>query len=399
MTEYRHLLTRRLACLAMAVVVPPAANAQTTPRRLELADSARSAPPAAPKAPAVALTPEPRSPGGPAAGRKDGESVLHGSFVRDQTVLGLLAYGPSFATAVTREPVAWSATLLVVAGGTYFTAAQLSRDLAINGPTGWLATQAAVRGGLTGWAIAYAADADRHSRAGATFLGAIGGAAGAVAFGRGMSDGEVAASVFGADLLALSALGATHIVIASASDRARAGTIAAAGVLGYPLGHWYASRASYHVSAGDVNTLWTSAAIGATAASAFIAAGHPSRGSIAATLVAGALTGTILGDRFLVRRHDHSPEDGQMVALGAAAGGLTGAGIGILSGVAHEQISPASAAFTAAGAVGGVIFAERLRAPRGDAGRKLARLELNTAGAIAVAAGATGNHTLLRWTF
>jgi hypothetical protein len=214
-----------------------------------------------------------------------------------------------------------------------------------------------------------------------------------------MSDGEVAASVFGADLMALGGLASTHIASSTAGTSERAGITAVAGLLGYPLGYLYASRASYHVSAGDVNTLWTGAAVGATAASAFLANGRPSARMVATTLSAGALAGAILGDRFLVRPYDHSPEDGQLVALGAVAGGMMGAGIGILSGAAHDRVSAATAALTAAGAVGGIVLAERWRTRSGDAGRKLGRLELDPAGAIAVAAGVTGTHTLLHWTF
>ncbi len=400
MTQDRRPFAPCLVCLALVAVALPSASAQSPARRLELSDTTRSASRAEPPHPgAVSRAPAPANPERPVAPAKRGESVLHQSFIRDQAALGLLVYGPSFAAAVTGNAVAWAATYVVVGGGTYFVASQLSRDLAINEPTSWFATQAAVRGGLSGWAIAYGTGADRRTRAGAIFLGSIGFAAGAVALGRGMSDGEVAASVFGADLTALGGLAATHIAGPSAGTRARAGITAAAGLLGYPLGYWYARRASYHVSAGDVNTLWTGAAVGATAASAFIANGRPSARTVAATLTAGALAGTILDDRLLVRRRDHSPEDGQMVVLGAVAGGMMGAGLGILSGAAHDRVSAATAALTVAGAVGGIVLAERWRGTSGDAGRKLGGLELDPAGVIAVAAGATGTHTLLHWTF
>ncbi len=400
MTQDRRPFAPWLACCALVVVVLNSADAQSPARRLELSDTTRSAPRAeSPRAGAVPRAPGLAVPARPDAPARRGESVLHKSFVRDQTALGLLVYAPSFAAAVTGNAVAWTATWVVVGGGTYFAASQLSSDLAMNEPTSWFATQAAVRGGLSGWAIAYGTGADRRTRAGAIFLGSIGFSAVAIALGRGMSDGEVAASVFGADLTALGGLAATHIASPSASTGTRAGITAAAGLLGYPLGYWYASRASYHVSAGDVSTLWTGAAVGATAASAFIANGRPSTRTVAATLTAGALAGAILDDRLLVRRYDHSPEDGQMVVLGAAAGGMMGAGIGILSGAAHDRVSAATAALTAAGAVGGIVLAERWRTTSGDAGRKLGRLELDPAGVIAVAAGASGTHTLLHWTF
>ena len=400
MTENREPYTSSLSFLAIVLAAASAA-AQNPPRRLELSDTVRSAPRA--ERPFVPAPPAVKAPAkGPAGNTpvpKRIESIFQKTFVRDQTILGLFAYAPSFASAVTTSPVAWGATYLVMGGGTYFAATALSRDLAINEPTSWLATQTAVRGGLSGWALAYAASADRSHRAGAILLGSLGGAAGAVALGRGMTEGEVAASVFVADLSALGGLAATHMVSSFAGTRTRAGTAALAGLIGYPLGYWYASRASYRVSAGDVTTLWTGAAIGATAAGTAVASGHPSAGAVAAALTAGALGGTLLADRFLVRPYDHSPEDGQFVALGAAAGGLIGAGVGILTGVAHNRLSPATAALTAVGAVAGVVFVETWKAPPGDAGRKLARLELSPAGVIATATGSAGTHTILRWTF
>lgn len=400
MTHNRPPFVHGLALLALAAIAVPAALAQAPPRRLELSDSARSTPGAdLPRASAAPTVAEPRNPGVPAAPPRAGESIFRDSFVRDQAALGLVAYAPSLATALTSDRRVWGATYLLVGAGTWFAASELSRRLAINEPTSWFATQVAIRGGLSGWAMSQAAGAGRQHRAGAIFLGSFGGAAAAVAFGRGMTEGEVAATVFGADLAALGGLAATHIVSPSASGASRAGVAALAALAGYPLGYWYARGAPYHVSAGDVNTLWTSTAIGATAAGAFVANGSPSPRTVAAVLTAGAVAGAVLGDRLLVRRWDHSPEDGQMVALGATAGGLMGAGVAVLTGATHERVSPATAAFAALGAAGGILFVETWKAPPGDAGAKLARLELNAGGALAVAAGVRGSHSLLRWTF
>jgi hypothetical protein len=398
MTKNRSRTFLRLARLALVAIAFPAAGAQTPPRRLELSDTARTPPEPRRLSAAVPLA-EPRASDRPAADARDGASFFRDSFVRDQTVLGLLVYAPSLATAVTSDRLSWGATYLLVGAGTYFAAWGLSSNLTISEPASWFATQVAVRAGLSGWAISLAAGADRRHRAGAIFLGSLGGAAAAVALGSGMSEGEVAASVFGADLASLGGLAATHIVSSSAAGQTRASVAAVAGLVGYPLGYWYANNAPYRVSAGDVTTLWASTAIGATAAGAFIANGRPSATAIATVLSAGAAAGAVLGDRFLVRRWDHSPEDGQMVALGAAAGGVMGAGVAMLTGATHERISAATAALAAVGAVGGIVFMETWKAPPGDGGHKLARLELSTPGLIAAAAGVSGTHTILHWTF
>ena len=115
-----------MACCALVVVVLNSADAQSPARRLELSDTTRSAPRAEPpRAGAVPRAPGLAVPARPDAPARRGESVLHKSFVRDQTALGLLVYAPSFAAAVTGNAVAWTATWVVVGGGTYFAASQL----------------------------------------------------------------------------------------------------------------------------------------------------------------------------------------------------------------------------------------------------------------------------------
>jgi hypothetical protein len=391
--------THPLSLVALVALAVPvlAAGAQTSSRRLELSDSLRSAPAREPRTTPPGSQAARFQPAAPAP--RVGEGLLRNSFIRDQTILGLLVYGPAFAATVTNEPVAWSAAYLVVGGGSYFAAAELSRGMTITEPTSWLATQSAVRGGLAGWALAFANDGTRHDRAAAIFFGSVAGTAAALTIGRGMTDGEAAASTFGADLAALAGLAATYIVSPAAGGKSRAGLTAIAGLAGYPLGYFYASRASYRVTPGDVTTLWTSAAIGATASAALIANGKPDGRAVAATLTGGALAGAFLGDRFLVRRFDHTPEDGRIVALWAAGGGLMGAGVGMLTGAVHDRFSAATAAMMAAGATGGVFFAERYLTPPHDRQTALSRLQLNGAGPLAALAGLPGNHSFLRWTF
>ena len=388
------------------------ASAQSPPRRLELADTVRTDPRATPPVRVAPLEqPIPRllPPSVKPAPPRRGDGLLRNNFIRDQTVLGLLVYGPSFAATVTNDPVAWSAAYLVVGGGSYLMASELSRNLTISEPTAWLATQTAIRGGLAGAALTWAGGANRHDRAAGVFFGSVAGTAAAVTFGRTMKDGEVAAATFGSDLSALTGLALTHMTDPEASGKSRAGVTAVAALVGYPLGYLYASTARYRVTPGDVTTLWTSAAIGATAAGAFIVNGKPTAGTIAATLTVGALAGTVLGDRLLVQPFDHTPEQGQMVALAAVGGGLMGAGIGALTGVARDsdsrdgvsrnRMNGGTLAMTAVGAVAGVFFAEQyLHTGRGRR-TALGRVEVSPSGALAAASGLPGTHPILRWTF
>ena len=66
-------------------------------------------------------------------GRRATEAVAaggaRGAFIRDQTILGFTVYGPSFAYAVTNETAGRLATYLIVAGGSFFGASTLSRDI------------------------------------------------------------------------------------------------------------------------------------------------------------------------------------------------------------------------------------------------------------------------------
>jgi hypothetical protein len=319
--------------------------------------------------------------------------------VRDQALLGAFVYGPSFAATVTNDPVAFTAAYLVAGGGAYLAANQLNRDFSITPVMSAFSTATAVRGGLAGLALAYGFDGDRHMRAGGIFLGSIAGTTAALLTARHMTEGEAAASTFGADLAALTGLAGTQMASGSMTARSRAPVLALAGLAGYPLGYFYANRAAYHVTAGDITTLWATAGIGATLGGAFVATGHPSSSAVATAIAAGGLAGVGAGDRFLVRRYDHAPFDGQLVVAGTIAGGLMGAGLGILSGASHERVSPATAVLTAAGGVGGLLWTEHYLGSHGDSGRRLGRVEISPTGILAAAARQRGTYSLLHVTF
>ena len=365
-------------------------------RRLIAAASLIAGPALAQNAPAPANTPRNVS----ATRANPGISPLASPFVRDQAILGALVYGPSFGATVTNGPVAYAAAYIVAGGGAYLAANQLNRDFTITPVMSAFSTSTAVRGGLAGLALAYGFDGDRHMRAGGVFLGSIAGTATALLGAMHMTEGEAAASTFGSDLAALTGLAATHIASATPlSARHRAPTLALAGLAGYPLGYLYANNARYHVTPGDVTTLWATAGIGATLGGAFVASGRPSSARVATALAAGGIAGVIAGDRFLVRRYDHAAFDGQLVIAGSVAGGLMGAGIAALTGASRERISPAMAVLTAAGGIGGLMWTEHYLGSHADAGRRLSLIEISPSGILAAATGARGTYSLLHVTF
>jgi hypothetical protein len=63
------------------------------------------------------------------------------AFVRNQTILGLLAYGPAFAGAIADNGAGATAGYLVVAGGSFFAASEISRRTSISratSPSTWV---------------------------------------------------------------------------------------------------------------------------------------------------------------------------------------------------------------------------------------------------------------------
>jgi hypothetical protein len=106
----------------------------------------------------------------------------------------------------------------------------------------------------------------------------------------------------------------------------------------------------------------------------------------------------ILGDRFLVRRFDHSRADGGRVSFGAVAGGLMGAGVAALTNT-NDPNRRLVSGMAAAGGLIGIIATERYLDPSPDAGRKGMRLTFNPMSIFFVAAHTPGNHSLLNVRF
>ncbi len=379
---------------ALLIAFPLAAQdpaGQPKPR-LELADSARRrAAPASAEAPPPAM----RADTG-AAGVK---GILRTSFVRNQTLLGIALYGPAFAATVTDAAVPGSAAYLVMAGGSFFAAAELSRDLQISEGMELLATRAPLRGAAIGAALLYAMTGKREYAAG-LFFGSILGTTGALTLGSRLTPGAAMGSMFGADAAATLAMSTMYALNTDAGGaRTRAAVGAGAAIAGMQLGAMYASYASYEVTAGDVQTLWASSLIGAAAAGAAVASGTPDTRTTTFTLIGGGLAGLVAGDRWLVRRYDHSRSEGSLVSVAGVAGALMGGGVAVLVG-AGDRSNAATVALAAAGAVGGVVVAERWLGVRPDAGRRLSqRLTITPQSLALAAARVPGTYSIVSYSF
>ena len=118
--------------------------------RLELADTVHKAARAEAAPPRKAPRPAPAAPAAkPAVGVPSSDppagASFHPGFVRNQTLLGVGIYAPAFAATVAHDGVAWGASYLLVAGGSFVAASEISRRLTITDPMQRLATGAPIR--------------------------------------------------------------------------------------------------------------------------------------------------------------------------------------------------------------------------------------------------------------
>lgn len=292
------------------------------------------------------------------------------TFVRNQTFLGLAAYGPATAAILSKNAASATGGYFVAAGSSFFIAARMIRTRTVTRSQTILATHGGLRGGAAGAAVAAIMDEDDGSGFGVPILvGALGGTIGGFAAARNMSDGEAAASGLGADMFALTTLGTAAALNAFESDstehkmKIAFGTAIGTAALGYVIGPNYARRSSYNVTAGDASVAFTGALIGAAAGAAITNSEKNGRTAMGLA-TAGLLTGFVLSDRFLVRRYDRSSSDATWAKLGAGAGALMGTGIAIAS----KSKLQGGLALAATGGTLGLIAADRMISPAPDAG-------------------------------
>jgi hypothetical protein len=336
------------------------------------------------------------------------------AFIRNQTILGIVAYGPAFAGAIADNGAGATAGYLVVAGGTFFAASEISRRTFISRAQSDLAFNMGHNGALAGWGAMYVFKAGNRAQSAGAFVGGLTGTALGLSIARNMTEADAVGAAFGSDMGALIGWGTMEAIRTrkcdtttvpglelnckrSLSNQTEVGVILAAGILGYPFGVLYPRNARYHVTPGDIQTLWGTTLLGMAATGAFL--GEKSSGrAVAATLTTGGVLGIIAGDRFLVQRFDHSRTDGGRVVLGTVAGGLMGGGIAAL--INSDNPGPHLVlGLSALGGLAGIIATERSLDPSPDAGRPRFRVTFNPASIPLLAARTPGNHSLFNVRF
>ena len=337
------------------------------------------------------------------------------SFIKNQTILGILVYGPAFAGAIADNGAGATAGYLVVAGGTFFAASEISRRTFISRAQSDLAFNMGHNGALAGWATMYAIGATNRAQSAGAFVGGLTGATLGLSVAHNMTEADAVGAAFGSDIGALIGWGTTEAIrgketctpspdpfsppvcTRSLSNRTEVALVLASGIIGYPLGLLYPRNARYHVTAGDIGTLWGTALLGMATAGTFLGDNSSGR-TVAASLTTGGVLGIIAGDRFLVQRFDHSRTDGGRVVLGTVAGGLMGGGIASLTNTSNPD-PHFVLGLAAAGGILGIIVTERYLDPPSDAGPPRFRVTFNPASIALLAARTPGNHSLLNVRF
>jgi hypothetical protein len=337
------------------------------------------------------------------------------AFVKNQTILGILAYGPAFAGAIADNGAGATAGYLVVAGGTFFAASEISRRMSISRAQSDLAFNMGHNGVLAGWATMYLIRATDRAQSAGAFVGGLSGATLGLRIARNMTEADAVGLAFGSDVGALIGWGVSEAIRGketctantgttlpptcsrSFSTRAEVTTILASGIVGYPLGLLYPRNAPYYVTPGDIQTLWATSFLGMAAAGTLLGENSSGR-SIATALTTGGVLGIIAGDRFLVQRFDHSRTEGGRIFLGTVAGALVGAGVATLTNTSNPN-PHLVLGFATAGGLAGIIITERYLDPSADAGRQRFRVTFHPASIPLLAARTPGNHSLINVRF
>lgn len=335
-------------------------------------------------------------------------ATRNSDFVRNQTIIGLLFYGPSFAGAITDDPAGATAAYLLAAGGSFFAASELSRRMQISDSQNAYATHLATRGTLIGVGLAYALGGEDNWLGAGGFVAGLGGTALGLRLGQGRSEDEAAATGFGADALTvLTAIGQAYARDGFDGDvdvdddyptRSEAGVLVGTALVGYQLGALYPRLVNYNVTAGDVRSLWVTGGIGMLGASAFVAGGDVDDGVEAAAVIGGFVVGAGLGNLVNVRRLDMTLREANTLALGTAAGGLMGAGLYVLFDRERDNDAMARGLATG-GAIAGFWLTERFVEPGFDRGSPFSRLDINPTGLALAASGVRGRFPILSLSF
>ena len=251
-------------------------------------------------------------------------------FARHLTVLGALAYGPLAASLADDESAA-GAAYLAVTGLTFFISYNAGQTGRITRAQSDLASNLGLATAAAGGLLAYSATGNGDK--GVRFVALASGIAGTVAgasLGRPLTDAEAHAAVVGIEATAAAGWAASSAV--GASSRGIAAAVAGSEILGYAVGVRYPRRASFKVTAGDMNAVQTAGLVGALYGGAALAAiDDRNPRAVGITMGSSYLAGILVGNYAIARREDLSTSEANIATVGALAGGLIGLAVPVLT--------------------------------------------------------------------
>ena len=261
---------------------------------------------------------------------------VRGSFVANQSILGVALFGPA-AAALAGNPAGGTAAYLAVAGGTFFLATDRARRTSVSGAQSHLAWHGALHGAAAAGLAAYSLggeSVDDKAIAGALLAGGIIGDVVGYHVARPMTDAEahgVSHGAFFTGGVGVGSLVAAGMWRSESSRRVATALVIGAGAVGYPLGLRYARNTSYRVTSGDVGTLIVGELLGTSAVAAFIPKSSDDEQAISGVLTAGFVVGAIGADRLIARRFDYEDAESRLLQLGTVAGGVVGLAVPVLA--------------------------------------------------------------------
>ena len=251
-------------------------------------------------------------------------------FARHLTALGALVYGP-LAASLSDDESAAGAAYLAVTGLTFFISYNAGQTGRITRAQSDLASNLGLASAAAGGLLAYSATGNGDK--GVRFVALASGIAGTVAgasLGRPLTDAEAHAAVTGIEATAAAGWAASSAV--GASSRGIAAAVAGSEVLGYALGVRFPRRASFKVTAGDVNAVQTAGLVGALYGGAALAAiDDRNPRAVGITMGSSYLAGILVGNYAIARREDLSTSEANIATVGALAGGLIGLAVPVLT--------------------------------------------------------------------
>lgn len=290
---------------------------------------------------------------------------VRGSFVLNQTLLGVFLFAPAAASLI-RDPAGSTAASLIVIGGTFFFAADLTRTSSVSRAQNHLSWHSARRGAAIADAGLFALGGngvDQRAYAAATLIGGLAGDIIGFQVGKPMTDAEAHGTSHGSTVTAVLSVGLLGTGGAFKSEggaRVGAAVTVVAGMFGYPAGLRYIRDASYRVTAGDVGTLVPTELLGMSAAAMLLPDNADDQAAFGA-LTAGFVVGAVAGDRLLVRPFDHTEAESRLFSLGTGAGALLGLALPVLTSANNPRVI--FGAMTLGGLLGAVLT-ENLIMPR-----------------------------------